>query len=247
MAGIGSSMSTKIERHPRYHLVHTLIIVTAVAFLIAVYGCEGSGDGGTTGNSVFGGQTGSEPAKCEPVQTTSIGLDETTPLGFTVSEALAFTEGSHTATLSWIAGESSELTVEVTPSSDGALFEEREYRSDESGIEMAMLGCQDAVVIEASVTFITEDGAFDEQWEFKLEAIQAEQVTGFQQLDLDKLGGSYQVTEVDPAEYDEITAFVDFSFEPERFSGEISGQASRVGGEGDDSVASATNFEIATW
>jgi hypothetical protein len=206
-------------------------------------GCSGSPDGPQAG-----GQFGSESSSgCLAVSTTMLPMAEASVLGFSGADLMALVGGDHAATLAWAKGGSTEATVSVNTQATEARYLDREWTDDGSGIELAM-DCPDVLEVDVIVGFTTADGAFRESWTSKIMAPTAAQASFFQELDLAALGGSYQVTEVNPAEFDEVRAFLDADFDAEGVHGRIDGQAIENGDPSlPDSTASARLFGIATF
>jgi hypothetical protein len=129
-------------------------------------------------------------------------------------------------------------------------FVESEFRSyGQTAAEV--LPCLPAVEIDVDVDFATADGEFAETWQGTARAESAQSASFFHDLDLDALAGTYQVTEVDPADYDLVAVFASVLFSGQSVSGSVSGQATfsegeRPGDDGDGTVG-AQGFEVATF
>lgn len=193
-----------------------------------------------------GGQTGDEGARCDPASTTDLALDEASPLGFSGADVLAVAGGAHEATLTWEIGGTTGLEVEVVH--DGTVkFVEYEW-IDDSGQDIAALGCDDQVELGATLSFATADGAFAESVDTRLDATAGDAASLFEELDLDALTGTYAVTtETDTSDFDAIRAFLSITFESDGWSGEVEGQGEGTTGDGPDDAAYAEGFGIATW
>ena len=71
---------------------------------------------------------------------------------------------------------------------------------------------------------------------------------GRSRSDLAALGGTYRVSEVNPADYDALRVFLDADFAPRTVHGTLSGQAIQNGDSSNpDSTASAMLFQVATF
>ncbi|MBW2255860.1 MAG: hypothetical protein JRI25_14855 [Deltaproteobacteria bacterium] len=193
----------------------------------------------------LGEQMGDEAAVCAAVGSEVIALDEVAPGGFSPNDVLTYAAGTHAEILSWESG-GAPLTLTVTHDGGDVLWVDYEWEDDGSGQEL-MLDCPDQLEIRARVTFATEDGSFDEGWWVTLASALGDQASFFQTLDLDALGGTYEVTEVDPDDFDAVDAHVSGRFDEDGSNGEIVGQAEGSEGSGPEGVAYAENFDIATW
>lgn len=192
------------------------------------------------------GQSGEEMMSCTAASTQDYALADTTPLGFTGQQLADLVVGSHAATLTWAKGGDTALTVDVTSAATVVTWRDMEWQDDGSGAEIATMesmDCADDLVLAATVGFTTADGAFAESWDLDLAAQTADTAAAYSELDLDNLTGTYTVTEVDPADYDAVRAFLDLSFDAAGVSGAIQGQAEKADAE----TASATNVDIATF
>jgi hypothetical protein len=194
----------------------------------------------------LGDQFADEAAVCAWAGSQVIALDETSAGGFTPNEVLALVGGAHDEVLSWTDGGETPLTITVTHDGGAVLWVDYELEDDGSGVEL-MLDCPDRLEFDAEVDFATEDEAFDEVWSVTVASALGEEASFFQRLDLDALGGTYEVTEVDPDDYDAVEARVSARFDAGGSTGEIVGQAEGSEGSGDEGVAYAENFDIATW
>ena len=194
-----------------------------------------------------GGQIGGEAAQCKAVTTTPLPMDQASVLGFSGADVMALAGGDHTATLTWAKGGTTDVTVSVATTAPEARYLDMEYVDDGSGIEPA-IGCADVVEVDVTFGFTTADGAFAESWASKIQAPSATEASFYRELDLGGLAGSYAVTEVDPAAFDEVRAFLDATFDATGAHGTVSGQAILNGDASDpDSTASAQMFDIASW
>lgn len=189
-----------------------------------------------------GGQSGEEAVTCSDVESVPLGDDEVSELGFGKAEIAALAEGEHARTLVYADGSSAALTMTVALGD--ARWLDMEYVSDGSGIEPAM-ECANQVEVDATITFVTDDGAFMETWETSLLASQSDSASFSVSLDLDALGGDFVYTP--DADYDEIQAWVEGTFDSTGAWGEIVGYGIKSEGSGDDGVTSATRLSMATW
>jgi hypothetical protein len=194
-----------------------------------------------------GGQQGEETSGCGVVASDVLEPGEDSVLGFGGDAISALAAGSHSGTLTWASGSTTGVTVDVGDLGE-IRFEDMAWIDDNgSGIEPAD-DCPDQVAVDATIGLTTEDGAFAESFALPLTASTADEAGFWTELTLDALGGSYTVTEVDPADYDGVAAFVGGTFDESGSHGTIDGQATLDGDASDpEGVASAENFAIATW
>lgn len=216
--------------------------------LLLVAACGSSATGGGDGG---GNKSPDDPQEaltgCLPVNTTPIGLDEPTPLGITAADVLALANGEHQGQLTWDKGGSTGLTVSVTADAASARYVELDWQSDGSGAEPAM-ACGSVIEIDAAVGFATADGAFAESWATKLTAFEPSVVVAAASADPADIAGSYQVTEVDPAQYDELLVFFDVAFGASGTTGGVAGQGVQGSNSNDpDGSVSATRFSVASF
>lgn len=210
-------------------------LIPWVAFVVA--GCE---------SPQSGGQIGGETNPCVPVVTTPLGPDEVSPFGFTPNQLVVNVSGTRTASFAWAKGGSTELTVGVTAAIESAAFVDYEYESND-GTEPE-IACMDAVEIAAAVTFTTADGAFAETLSLTLSATDADRGVIAEELQLEALTGTYEVTEVDPAEYESLAVFLGAEITATAISGEVTGQAvAACTGDDPDDSCSAEMFEVGTF
>ncbi len=195
------------------------------------------------------GQSGEELITCAPASTAEYALDDATnPLGFAGQAVVDLVVREHTTTFTWDKdGAITDLVVDVASAATAVTYRDMEWQDDGSGAEIAMAAadCPDDLLLAVTVGFTTADGAFAESWDVDLSAPTAEAAAAYVELDLDALAGTYTVTEVDPADFDAVRAFLDLAFDAVGPWGELSGQAEDNGDAADpDSVASAQFFAI---
>lgn len=193
-----------------------------------------------------GGQSGEESVSCGPTATTELADDEASVLGFGRTEIAAFAEGAHSATLTYVAGGSAPLELDITLGS--ARYHDMEWVDDGTGAEATPateMGCADLVEVDATVLFTSEDGAFAETWETTLDAAEASSASFWMDLDLDALAGSFVY--VPDTAYDEVNATVLGFVDSAGTTGSIDGQGTSSTGSGPDDTVSATNLPMASW
>ena len=192
-----------------------------------------------------GGQTGGEGIGCVPVTVTPLELDEASPLGFSGAEALETIGGEWTRPLTWGKGGETELTLSIAYAGE-TRYLDREWKGDGAEAEPAD-DCPDVLELAISVEFTTADGGFAESWTASALAPEPSSAWHRHELDLDALEGSYEVSEIDPTEWDDVVGYVDLSLTAGvGASGSVDGLASRADeDQGPDGVAEAVPFTIA--
>jgi len=111
--------------------------------------------------------------------------------------------------------------------------------------------CDDRVAVAVTIQFMTDDGAFAETWDDRVDATSPSEAHWSRELDLDTLRGDFDLLPfVQSKDYDELRAFVAGSVSAESGnSGRIDGQAS--GSEdcdpGDTCSSWAEEIDVATW
>lgn len=178
----------------------------------------------------------------------AVALDEVTELGLSASDLLAQAEGEHSAVFTYAAGETTPLSLTVTGLGTAELLT---GEAPESNTDVYW-DCPTTLSVDVRVDFLTEDGAFAEQWDTALiNTAESQGVTAFSvELDPDGLSGSYDLTSaVTSTDYDELIAWGNGRFEAAGPSGEISGQASgsEECDDGETCSAWAELVEVGAW
>jgi hypothetical protein len=213
-----------------------------------------SGSDPDTDDPRVGGQTGEETVGCFAVETRNLAWSEQSPLGFSADGLLNALGAEREARLQWANGSSTRLTLALERSDGAVAFEEREWVDAPSGAEsggaqsavaeIAPVSCGNVVSVPVTLSLATNDGAFAEQLPLRLLAESTSRATAWISIDTADLTGSYSVTEVDPAAYDQVLAQFSLTFGGDAWTGSISGQAVDDGAGSADSASSARNFEI---
>ncbi|XYI02744.1 hypothetical protein ACMHYB_24535 [Sorangium sp. So ce1128] len=230
----------------RRWLSWVLAAVTGVGLLGCVDGTGGAPQGGQ-----IGGVHGAEGGCDEEAE--DIGADVASPLGFSARDVLSALSGERSAPLTWAKGGSTTATLSL-----GELVSARFVRSQvaEGGgpegsgpgaTEPAIaVDCADHLQIDVPLAFSTEDGAFDESFAVTLRAAQVDAAGFLHKIDLEALQGSYEVTEVDPADFKEVIVYLSGTLSSSAVHGTISGSAeSHPVGSGPDGSVSAQPFNVA--
>lgn len=185
-------------------------------------------------------------AGCQDISSTALSLDETSTLGFKASDLLAAVEKTYTDTLVWSDGSTTGLTLAIDYVDGAIAFVDSEYQSADDGGEIYapdMMMCPDRVDVAVNVTLKTDDGAFDESWSLTLSTTNGTEGSLYKELALDGLKGTYAIRELDPADFDDVTAFISAVVSAEGSRGELHEQGSKVDGE----TAMAENATAGSW
>jgi hypothetical protein len=203
---------------------------------------------GVCGCGSSGGQTGSESYGCLPVSAEPLGPEETSALGVSAADVLARFAAYEQGRLRYSAsGELVGYTL-VLQQSGPARFEEREWRSDGSGIELAT-DCEDALVVPVTLAFDTDDGAFAERWTSFVTA----SASGFTSLNArartDALAGSYEPNPSEVASAIGVNVLFDLALLDPTFLGTLSLQIEEGSSSSSDPNGSigAREIQIATF
>lgn len=178
----------------------------------------------------------------------AVALDEATEVGLSANELLALADGEHSALFTYATGDSTPLGLTVTGLGAAELLT---GEAPESNTDVYW-DCPTTLSVDVRVDFVTEDGAFAEQWDTALTTtVESQGVAAFGvDLDPDGLSGSYDLTSaVTATDYDDLRAWVNGQFGAEGPSGEISGQASgrEECDDGETCSAWAELVEVGTW
>jgi hypothetical protein len=204
--------------------------VVVLVALTSGFGCGSGGGGGAAAE-----------ASCVAVETRSLAWSELSPLGFSADGLLRAIGSEHETRLTRADGTSTGLTLGLVRVSAGSVaFQTRERASTAGGPADAGTPCSDAMSVPVTLSFTTNDGAFDETWTVELLAEDMARATGHAEIDLLTLDGTYGVTDVDPASFDEVVGILDLELAASAWTGELSGQARN----GDTGAASARDFDI---
>lgn len=170
----------------------------------------GSGTDGRSGAPV--GQVSGVDRPCT-ARSEIIGVEDASRLGFSADDVVSSISGARSATLTWANGGSTTVTV-----SAGAPLTARFVHFTRSGAQRAAGGGvppEDPMAtscpfgapfleIDVLLSFSTEDGAFADSLPVTLRAGNREAVTYIHVIYPLQVQGSYRITEVDPAEVDDV-------------------------------------------
>ncbi|WP_437300431.1 hypothetical protein [Sorangium sp. So ce426] len=205
---------------------------------VGLFGCV-DGVGGSPKSGQIGGVY---DEGCEGKGGEDIGADDVSPLGFSAREVLSVASGERSAPLTWAKGGSTTATLSV-----GEIVAARFVGSmDGSGVGPD-IGCVEHLQIDVPMAFSTEDGAFDESFEVTLRATQADAAWFEHAIELSSsaLQGSYEVTEVDTAEFREVFLYLSGTLSSSAAEGQIEGLGEFVRGSGPLGAVGVQSFHVA--
>lgn len=182
---------------------------------------------------------------CEVASSQMLGIDETSPLGFSGRDMLDLAEGVYRTTLSYENGETTGLRSVVNYTDGNVVFIDRRRTEDSAGPSAA---CPDSLEVTVEARIETDDGRFDEDFGAVLTALQPSENGYFVELNPDAMQGSFDFSEFDDGSYDRRRVFIDALFDSQGSNGRISGV-----GENDDDpdnpddTASSRFVPIGNW
>lgn len=227
----------------------------------------GIGNGSEGDPSNGGALGGNNGGNCDEDPQTIDDLDAETTLGFAPSEVIAFATGNKQAPLEWLEpmafsrggavpalvtpeSGTSEITMVITPTSDGVRYitSQASSSSATNGNLLAgpalLGGCSDRLEIDVQVTLNTAGGAFAESFQGTLHASTPYLATLSLPFELTELMGDLSVS---VPELENVN-LRQFSIETQLGPGDLF--AGTIGGiveQNDGQVASAGQLELATW
>lgn len=181
---------------------------------------------------------------CDETRTT-LTRDEVSSLGFSAGQLLDSMSNALEVPFLWTSGSQTTLHLQVAYSDGIINFVDAEPKPSEEGTytDGAAAICDDYVEVGVTLSFKTDDGAFDESFDLKLQSFDGLSATFGVDLLPDSLNGSYELTIENPEQYDEVTAYLNGSISGTSSAGKLYEQGSKVDGE----TASATAYDAATW
>jgi hypothetical protein len=216
------------------------MVRTQVAFiLMSVHvfcGCVGAADGDTT--PVGFTPVESTEGSCDLVEERVLALDEEAPTRISGDDILLRAEGMHLSTLHYPDETTLPIEVNVVYSAGDVVFYDRDLvgSPDVEVVEE----CIDAVEVAVLVDVVSDDGLFNEVGiPVHLVGIIENESHWEATLDVSTLGGTYEVTEVDPGAFDRIELRIEGFFVTQGSGGLITGVA--ISGEEEET------FDVAEW
>ena len=183
-----------------------------------------------------------EGSGCEVVEETALSVDETTPGGTSVADAITILQAEHAANLTWNDGTTTDLTVTITDVRNPR-FEDHEVVASGSGdVPLIEIACNDQLVFDIQLAIVTADGQLNESVAHT--AIQLDGAlfpTIF--LDVADATGTFNPTDWTEESFDRIAA----NFTAEWNEAGIQGVIDGFGETEDGQVVSAARIEYATF
>ncbi len=218
---------------------NTILASLTMLPFVALVGCK------------FG--TADEGAYCEDTATV-LAMDEVSELGFSGNDVLDNLEGEHSAVMRWLESNAdTALTMDVLYDGGEVRFiESVAVYPDNNGIGNTMeaaIDCQDRLEVDVAVTFATEDGAFDEDWDVALRSTAAD-AADFTLADRDPADftGTYDFVAFDPAEWDDVNTSIHAAVDTGGLRGTVDEMAEVVEDDsGPDGTAMAALETVAQW
>ena len=178
---------------------------------------------------------------------TSLTADEVSPGGFSANDLLTLAAGARSDTLAWSDGTTTPLALSVTSDGEGAQWIDSVADYTGVSIDIGIL-CTPRLEVPATVSFVTDNGAFDEAFDTALVGTDAASA-GFT-IDLvdASLAGTFDPTDWPTTEYDTLDMALSGTFDASGDTGVIAG--STILDEGCDSdvcSASSESLDVATW
>jgi hypothetical protein len=158
----------------------------------------------------------------QPSAPRSLAWSERSPLGFSADEVLAALGAQFEGRLTYADGTTTALTVGLERGSGDVEYRESPFQ--DAGLEpMGEPICFYGVLLPATLSLTTNDGAFAETWPALIVADSATAAFGgVSPVILDTLMGSYTVSELDPAQYDDVWVQLSITFKANLWSGHLS-------------------------
>jgi hypothetical protein len=237
------------------------LLASGPACALWLTGCMG----GQTGGEFDGGGEGPPHAPGKPTEygckdtKTAVALFDSSRLGFSAADVLAYSAGNHAASLLWSTpaivpvrfgpeqGSSSlEMTIEHA-GGDVRFVESEPAESGEGGTSSgaAVVCGPDRLEIDITVRFATGGGALSESFAGVLVASVPGRAELSHDWPIDRLSGSFFVEL--PASYSAPKLSINAQLEPLSFRGNIWGVVEQQVGSGTDGSVGATHVIYATW
>ena len=160
--------------------------------------------------------------------TATLASSDISALGFSADDVLTAVAGPSSASGTWTDG-GAITTVTLAVSLSGApVFHDRSPTVDTgTGMEGPDSACPDWLEVPVSVTFATDDGAFDETLSASILAMELSSLWASSELDWTALSGTYTFTDIDPAEWDTVGLSLSAGWSGGATTGQVDMSASR--------------------
>ncbi|WP_437753853.1 hypothetical protein [Sorangium sp. So ce1389] len=221
----------------------------------ALLGGSDSAGSGTDGRSgALDGQIGGVDGPCT-ARSEIIGVEDASRLGFSATDVISAISGARSAALTWAKGGSTTVTV-----SAGAPLTARFVHFTRSGgqhtaggdgppedpVATSCPGGDPLLEIDVLLSFSTEDGAFADSLPVTLRAGNREAVTYIHVIYPLQVQGSYRVTEVDPAEVDDVRLVLYGTIRRRTIAGKLQGLTpGSLNGTGEGPDTHGRRFDVA--
>ncbi|WP_437809849.1 hypothetical protein [Sorangium sp. So ce1078] len=199
-------------------------------------GSDGAGSGTDGRSGALGGPIIGVEGPCT-ARSEIIGVEDASRLGFSANDVVSAISGARSATLTWAKGGSTTVTV-----SAGAPLTARFVHFTRAGVQHAAgddgppnapvdlmatscPGGAPLLEIDVPLSFSTEDGAFADSFPVTLRAARRDAVTYIHVIYPSQIRGSYRITEVDPAQLDDVRLVLFGTIRRSTITGKLQGLA----------------------
>jgi hypothetical protein len=197
-------------------------------------------------------ETADEGWTCQDTPT-AIEMSEVSALGFTAEALVANVAATEAATFTYIDGTATALSLGFVSSGIARFVDgEPAYLGDGDEFPLIDIDCFDRVEVAGTLTFATDDGAFDETFDVAMSGATAEEASVALALDLAALGGTFDlgpfIDTEDP--WDTSSAWLGARFAGGVSAGSVDGQISGTEEgcvDGDTCSAWAAQVPVGTW
>ncbi len=188
---------------------------------------------------------------CEETPTV-VTLEEVTELGFSGADLLVLAEGSFEEELTWLTDDSTTtVTVDVAYAEGEVRYVTSEAVYPDEGETSIAIGieCEDYLELDVTIAIATVDGSLAESLDTTISSYDGTVSTTRQSFAPEEIQGTYEYTEMDPSEYDELELGIAVEFDEVGCSGEmtVTTQGCDDDCEGDECTCWASNGTVASW
>ncbi|WP_437925565.1 hypothetical protein WMF37_41965 [Sorangium sp. So ce291] len=220
-------------------------------------GSDGAGSGTDGRSGALDGQIGRVGGPCT-ARSEIIGVEDASRLGFSANDAIAAISGARSATLTWAKGGSTTVTVSAGAPLTARFVHftrsEVQYTAGGDGpsegpVDSMATSCpfgDPFLEIDVLLSFSTEDGAFADSLPVTLRAGNREAVTFIHVIYPLQVQGSYRITEVDPAEVDDVRLVLYGTIRSRTITGKLQGfTLGNPNGTGEGPRTHGRRFDVA--
>jgi len=207
-------------------------------------------------------ESGGFGPSCDEVATVLAGVDEVSPLGFAAADVLAIAAGEHTTPMVWAepfddgpilvefgpeSGES-ELTATITHEGGEIRHIVSTPEEGEGWDDEMEEYCPDYMAIDVSLRLVSQGGALDENVDAVLIAVTPAYSTIYEELALDEIQGSFEITRYEPEDMKLTPMVVSIGLSKFGMTGSaVGGVEIEGGGDGGDSWVGFGQVDYAAW